>query len=1509
MPAQDNNQNVNVAAIGLNMDSSLRQIKVGELSFALNAILDNFDGQEVSYQNEQGNIKCLNFPATYRVIGQKNIIEQGYTLVMLASPSLGGSEIGKIINNSCIYEKIINDPCLGFDVNFPIHKMVYKMTNCSTEVYWTDANKRRRFIDLQKLPYKEVPGTDDCSTGTSMEIDCNKLNVQPDFKIPKIETTSVDSDGEVEAGAYQFAFQYSSVNGEAYTSFYSITNPLSLSDPNKITNDFNYKVGKSIDISITNIDTTFYDYFNLVVIKTVNNITTPELVGTYQIVKDNFTVSYTGQSKTNIPISIDDIFQKFPVYDVADDIFSVGDVLGWVGLTTSERISYQQISNQISVGWQTNRTPATNGYNNPLHTSILKGYMRDEVYPLEFVPLLTNGLQLDGFHIPGRRAEDFDLQIIDNQDILDGDATVCSPNNEIKKRWQVYNTGRVEERVSDGKFDVDDCYTGPYEFGQMAYWESTELYPCNQDIWGELAGQPIRHHKFPDSTITHIHDNQGNIYPIGFKINVQQIIDAINNSTLTQEQKNKIAGFKIIRGNRANNKSVVAKGLINNVGKYVREDTTYYFPNYPYNDLRIDPFISAVQTANDSGSNPALRLNAFSTDESRNRMTFHSPDTSFFQPTLGNILKLETAEYGESKGHFKEVLGHSKYKLLTLGSYLVSLGVGIAVGFASGTIGDVIFSSAQPFEGNAAFVAYNSLINVIEKLTPKRNYTYQYNSIGEYNSFIPIPNNGNKQRLLDLSLYLLPGMRSVGDTHTINNFQREGAVYLRSVGILPYPNEQGAIQDQSRWVLSDDNCANNTLTKPISSYYASIKKQFNNQYGQIYSYQTVDTGFQEMIDLDGNLTDPYRTIWGGDTFINKFAYKTKLPFFIDNRVGDIDESDVFYNELGNVAFPTYWLSTDNRDDQEHLPDATDLLKGLIPFAGPFLLLSGLKDLFQTFFGVKKNNFDCDTTGKKLFYQDGKIYLFAYGIPHFYCESEVNVDYRQAYNGAEGDFFPRVGSDIPDEWLQEKNTSIQYDNTYTYNKSYSKQNDENYFSHLPNDFTQEECRLKYPKRLIISEIRDDSINFERRNNWLIYKPLNYFDLPQNYGNITSVDGMENRQVLVRMENKSLLYNALYTAATSAGQVYLGKSLFNPTTPPLDYADTDLGYMGSQHKFLLKTEYGAINIDSSRGQIFAIQGTGSKEISNTGVSKFLTDNLDFQIKKAFPAVNIDNHFNGIGLHGVYDSKYNRLIITKMDYAPLNKNTTFANNKFYLNEIEILLTDTTKFCNKSFTLSYDFDNRTWVSFHSYVPNYYIGETNYFFSGLNSDGTLWKHNVIDILFNSYYGVIYPYIIEYPKAFEFQDEILQNVKDYTKVLQYNEDGSFIELDDVWFNKAILGNNQQSSGVLLLTKKPKSNLQAYNTFPKYNVDSKEILFTKSDNFYQYNTFWGMIKNKKQPIWMTSCTSLFKELNQSNMDYSKRSFHKEPLRAKDLKIRHILDNRNDVKLISQFIVSPTVKSYK
>jgi hypothetical protein len=376
--------------------------------------------------------------------------------------------------------------------------------------------------------------------------------------------------------------------------------------------------------------------------------------------------------------------------------------------------------------------------------------------------------------------------------------------------------------------------------------------------------------------------------------------------------------------------------------------------------------------------------------------------------------------------------------------------------------------------------------------------------------------------------------------------------------------------------------------------------------------------------------------------------------------------------------------------------------------------------------------------------------------------------------------------------------------------------------------------------------------------------------------------------------------------------------------VDFAETDLGYVGSQNKMLLKIPQGQISVDAKRGQIFLLSGQGATDLTafGSGVNRFMTDHLAFEILRYYPSAQIDNSFKGLGLSGVYDSKYDRVIITKLDYIPqpayvgvITYNST--TNEFYVGETIVSLTNLTYFCNKSWTMSFNMNTKSWVSFHSYLPNYYIGDNNFYYSGKVGIG-MWRHLTSELVNNNFYGTIVPYVIEYPFAYEYHDEILQNVKDYTRAYQYlpivdgvYNDNAKVQTDDYYFNKAVLYNGQQSTGLLKLVKKPMHNLAAYNQYPIYNADSKTILFTKSDSFYNYNTFWNVVKDKTQVLFNTTCESLSidKVINQSNMDYGVRSYRKDPLRAKGLLIRHILDDRSDIHMVSQFIVAPSQISYK
>lgn len=1474
-------QEFNSANVGLNLDQSVNQIKPGTLTYALNAAVENFDANSINYQNEPGNELCISFPNGYSLIGSHLITEKNKTIFFLTNVSTGQSEIGYMENNDCVYRKLVNANCLNFNINHPIHKVVHRITNCTTEIYWTDGFNPRRYMDIDNVPYVTEIIPNSCSVLTLDELDCNKLKIQPNFKIPQLDIIDVVSGGDLIAGTYQFAIQYADAQGNPYTSYYSVTNPTPIADPNITSVNFNYPVGKSVVINISNIDLTGkYEYFNLAVIKTINNIPSVELVGTYNITNSEKQITYTGQSKTDIRLSINDIFEKFPYYDIAKDVTVVQDVLVWDQLTSIDRINYQKIANQISLLWETWRIPSTENYADEVNATDFRGYLRDEVYAFEIVFLLKNGKQTDGFHIPGRIANINDIVVVnkaDNNDYIgEGDSAPY---------WKIYNTGSVIG--TDPNFSTNPDYKGPYQYGQFAYWESIETYPCDEELWGDLANQPIRHHKFPDVLVSpHFESATPQIvadkykvemhlssafYPIGVKVDNDQILNLIRSSNLTNEQKDDIVGYKIVRGDRSTNKSIVAKGILRNVGTYVKEEETFYYPNYPYNDLKSDPFLLAnnnaytelctpfdvviastaafnkvdnvgpylevrytdcnnnkeafkrfytlstpqnphricsitkpvilgkgvfnkrTQTAGGpeiyyvpppfglpednctayvsysnydiwkietegsragfraawqdpvtgytdqwvsgglfggssykiqvlEGTEPVKidgkRWNHYKIGEVRVddckdttplpdfkdelRQVFNSPETSFGQPFLGDILKLENVMYGGGKAHFVEVKDNAKYRLLTKEAQQVALDS--ANNIAAGDI-------------TALFAAYQAYLEIYINGITRKNYAYSFNSIATYGYSSEIDNGlGIKQRNLDITRYLIPGVQNVGDDNNINNFNRETSVYLKTDKTLPFPSKTDSlmylgnslIEDYSRFTIGDTGaCSTPQREQDINvvSYYGSLKNLSLNQWGQIYSYTKVDTGFQVMFSPNMPQT---QTVFGGDTFISKFAFKTKLPFFLENRVNAPDDSDVFYDAIGNIAYPKYWHSA----------------RSILSNSGTLV----------NFISYKAHNFDCpnateeytsNNSPSELTYYDGYFYMFAYGVPSFYCETSYNLDLRQAFNNREGDFWPHVSTGIPDDWVQQSFVPIEQDNTYYYNVTFSKQNKENSFTNFPNDW-QSKCSTFYPFRTIYSEKQfTDADN--KVNNWLIYRALSYFDFPQNYGNLISLDGIQNRAILARFENKTLMYNNLLTIDTSNPQAaYVGNpNMFS--APPIDFAETDLGYVGSQNKMLLKIPQGQVTVDAKRGQIFLISGTEAVDLTafGSGVNRFMTDHLAFEILRYFPKVDVDNNFNGIGLHGVYDSKFDRVIITKLDYIPLDKEIKYdeVTKEFYLETVinglvlrdQVYLDDPEFFCNKSWTMSFNFNTKSWISFHSYIPNFYIGENNFFYSGLN--------------------------------------------------------------------------------------------------------------------------------------------------------------------------------------------------
>jgi hypothetical protein len=1222
-------------------------------------------------------------------------------------------------------------------------------------------------------------------------------------------------------------------------------------------------------------------------------------------------------------------------------------------------------------------------YSNPEISYFFRTYQRDEVYPFGIKFKLKTGKYTDVFHIPGR------LPIAGDEDTLTAGSTndVFDVSNDCivttsQPKWKVYNTatgGLVPANNTPTKQEEQySCKISVDKAGKFAYWESTETYPCYETVWGALAGEPIRFHKFPDSAVNHIHDNGSDfIYPIGVRIQETDfetllkntyVVDPLNtygdNLILVSEL---ICGYELVRGNRVNNKSVIAKGLVYDVGTFqdVKTNKKFYYPNYPYNDLGPDAYIKSTpdwynkadRGIEDSSADASSGLRIHKGFETiGSRYTFHSPDTHFQLPKIGTELKLETLEYGKVKGHFVPVLDHPQYRFLD--STANSL-----VGIIAGALATVIESQTKATVADGGNIVTSRsditsmlsnmsiMRDLLDKIVPNKNMAYQYNSIGKYSQYESIPNAGNKRRFLDIGLYANDKIVELNDDAPIHNRLRETSVYLKTNGSFPTHNPTLST-DTTRFTIEQANLQDNPQQEVESNtraYYASIKRNFPNQYGQIENIRYVSTGYSGKFYQNDRgeyvLEKKYYPAFGGDTYINKFALKRKHSFFtrnLANLPAKVDNVPFDYWLFPNLGYPTYYVG--NSSEPITGGDILGTLTGALVVAfTPKIVAAGAKlipgttvpaivtdiiadqalaatiaSVFNDF--LPKTNLDVRNSSLALTHE-GFFYTASYGIPIFYVESDVNVDLRHGRNDLEENFYPNVGDGIPDDWLHEVNVPIKYDNFYSYNATYSAQN---LSPNLP-------YRLKYPdlgcltyhqNRVIYSDPANSSNYLS--DAWRVFRPGNFYDFPKQGGRLIDLNSGENERVYARFENTTKVYNSRITlSTTSPYQLEIGNAeMFKQK--PVDLSKTDLGYIGTQHKAYVKCEYGTFWVDAKRGHIYQITGEGFNEIKTENNFNWFKNNLPFQIIKDFPEVDIDNPQSGLGVVMGWDDE--RVFITKLDYRvrkDITGQVSYEDRKFFyqdsVGKTQVELTDSTIFENKSWTVAYSPKLKNFISFYSYLPNFFVPQLGHFQTIVNTGAgaSLWNHNLSVYTYQTYYGTLYPYILEYcvnsfPQISSVNSvTILEDIQEYYSDYEYYSLGTTNNTNLANFTKAIIYNKEQSSGVIKLIPEIFGNTRQKITYPRMTATGIEALISRREHVSTFNGFWNVAaQGNGQPLWSTQWSDLVTQYPIDKVPNTKSvrpvsvSYQKSKIKSDFARIRLIQDAYSRFKFINTIQITQT-----
>ena len=131
---------------------------------------------------------------------------------------------------------------------------------------------------------------------------------------------------------------------------------------------------------------------------------------------------------------------------------------------------------------------------------------------------------------------------------------------------------------------------------------------------------------------------------------------------------------------------------------------------------------------------------------------------------------------------------------------------------------------------------------------------------------------------------------------------------------------------------------------------------------------------------------------------------------------------------------------------------------------------------------------------------------------------------------------------------------------------------------------------------------------------------------------------------------VIFNAYSTIQGTTDDYLVGNAgIF--ANRPQEYFKSDLGYGGTQHTAFVTCQYGHFWTDAKRGRVYSVQpgGAGMQEISQSGMVNWFRENLPFRIKKQFPNISdnmLDNAYEGLGISMVWDDRYSRLFLTKLD-----------------------------------------------------------------------------------------------------------------------------------------------------------------------------------------------------------------------------------------------------------------------
>jgi hypothetical protein len=1263
---------------GMVKDYNETFIGEGLWTHARNLVNNSHDGHVGVVGNEPANLSCVTLP--YTLIGSVHLTDDLWAIFTTDDVN---SEIGLFDESQCSYTKKVNDPCLGFKRTNLITGISRKRYDCERPVYWSDGLNPDRFIDLENPPYKYTDSiVNDCVVRTySTNLDCEKIRIAALINHPCLKLEKGRAAGTLPNGSYQVCVAYT-INQVRITDYMGLTEVQSLFDHDN--------VSSALEITVLSVDQNF-DEFELVIVAQINNQTIARRVGYYSTNQGTIFIDSLSNEAISIPIA--DVVVRTEPIEKSDAMYDVNNYALRVGAYTKAKFNFQPQANKIEARWIAVQYPAEYYHKAGNNT----GYMRDEQYSFFIRWIYNTGERSESYHIPGRIATASEQQLIFGNDAFE------TLDGVQVERWQVENTATVDNlgsyTLSDGGRVIGS--------GKMGYWESTEKYPDDKpNIWGDLCGKPIRHHKFPDESV----DNTGilnNFAQDGEFINIL----GVQFSNITHPLDNKgnpiasIVGYEILRGSRQGNKSILAKGMFNNMRSYTIPGNTSIeglYQNYPYNDLRADSYLTADFQSGTNGS-PDPKSSKL-TGYKKNVFSFHSPETTFTNPFIdASEVKIYQEIHGTAKGSFVTPYKHPKFKMPTdfadIFTNVISIikqvaDIATAIGAADTNVTlqgdqDIPFTQSlvSPHRQEAVSGAVLGFTNgyfgttgapgadqVASATRQTKNTIITAANIAVLVALAPIRVDITSEQFLKLILAVIPYRQYAAQyvSHGLYNKSKGIQSGNRRRKVLNTSYINSGVQNLStKYQLNNINRGKFVAVEiPQSAELPVPTVQDDSRFLISEKTATLGTVYNSNISAYyGALKIPIAAQYGQLDSIKQLVISNCVSATTADKTKKFTSPVIFggdtyinrFTEKNSMMFFNSWLMGEPNGAEFdyslyfNLPYArfwinnTNLSGGLFKLASDFRVLDFRKSP-AVGFGLLR----------------GYFYLFNSGVRDFFVESEVNIAYRDWEDQPNKRHYdPNRYTDLT---LMFRSDSIKEPNYFKYDYSLSVSKLFNsqitWGNMLPRDFDPqkaETCYSYYPDRVLYSLPQQLE---SKKDNWRVYLANNFKDFGSP---VTSIKSINRTGALFMMRRQSPMQfmgvEELKMDGTGAKITIGDGALFNQPLQALVNTENSFEYGSCQNKYaVINTTHGVFWVSQNQGKVFNYAGQ-INEISRNGMKWWLAENLPSHLLKAYPSYPLfDNPVKGIGVQMMYDNTHEILYITKKDYKPKRSNLLYDNTGFY-------------------------------------------------------------------------------------------------------------------------------------------------------------------------------------------------------------------------------------------------------